>query len=352
MTGCSVIFCCLLLCLAVKRAAHAERKNSEQIVGRTKEHSNTVGGKSQGPRALYRDHSLIKQIGTIVLLGVGLLLWYALLTPAQSAAETASEKGSTVRNVRIAMCQTLCIDGDRDGNFIRLENALKRAAEMKAQIACFPETCILGWVNPDAHQLAHPIPGTKPRHDVQRLSTLAQRYGMMISVGLAEKNGDSLHDSVVLIDRDGSLLLVHRKINTLPGLMIPPYTPGDDIRVAQTRFGKIGLLICADTFVEEHLLELRRQGPDVVLVPFGWAARKEEWPDHGKELAKAVAKAAKMIGAPVVGVDLVGEITHGPWRGRTYGGQSVTSDAVGNILTVARDRDVQVVVVELPLPTQ
>ncbi len=257
-----------------------------------------------------------------------------------------------MRNVRIAMCQTLCIYGDREGNFARLENALRSAAELEAQIACFPEMCILGWANSDAHRLAHPIPGTQPGHDAERLCALAKRYRQMISVGLAEKNGQLLHNSVVLIDADGTLLLTHRKINILTELMTPPYTPGEAIQVVPTRYGKIGLLICADTFVERHLQEMRRRRPDLVLVPYGWAAQTDQWPDHGKELARTVTKAAKAIGAPLVGVDLVGEITRGPWRGRTYGGQSVTSDAAGNILAVAHDRDQHIVEVQLPLPIQ
>ena len=35
--------------------------------------------------------------------------------------------------------------------------------------------------------------------------------------------------------------------------------------------------------------------------------------------------------------------------GRTYGGQSVTSDAAGNILAVAHDRKAHVIAVELPI---
>jgi len=271
---------------------------------------------------------------------------------AQSVVDKRYSPEVAMAGVRIAMCQTLCIDGDREGNFVRIEHALKRAAELDAQVACFPETCILGWVNPTAHQWAHPIPGGKPSHDVPRLATLARRYGLMLSVGLAEKDGDKLYDSVVLIGRDGSLLLKHRKRNILTRLMSPAYTPGSgDIRVVQTRYGRVGLLICADTFIQDHLRAMHRLGPDLVLIPYGWAAENNQWPEHGKELASTVAKAARTIGAPVVGVDLVGEITHGPWNGRTYGGQSVACDASGKILAVARDRDVDVVIVEMALPS-
>ncbi|MFH1737840.1 MAG: carbon-nitrogen hydrolase family protein [bacterium] len=250
-----------------------------------------------------------------------------------------------MRKIRVALCQTFCIDSDREGNYARIESALKQARDANAGVACFPETCLLGWVNPEAHQSAYPIPGK----DTERLAVLAQRYQMMLVVGLAEKNGEKLHDSVVLIDRDGSLLLKHRKINILTKLMSPPYTPGKEIRAVDTRLGRVGLMICADTFVSDNLERMRNQRPDIVFVPYGWAAEKDKWPDHGKNLAKTVSKAAAAIGAPVVGVDPVGLITNGPWTGQTYGGQSVICDASGEILAVARDRDAHVMVVEIAI---
>jgi phage head maturation protease len=41
-------------------------------------------------------------------------------------------------------------------------------------------------------------------------------------------------------------------------------------------------------------------------------------------------------------------MTHGPWKGRTYGGASVVADATGKVLEVLRDRDTEVRVVDLP----
>ncbi len=248
-----------------------------------------------------------------------------------------------MENIRVAVCQTLCIDSDPSGNFARIENALKEARELKAEIACFPEMCILGWANPEAYQLAHPIPGPFS----ERLVELARQYGMMLSAGLVEKEGERLYDSAVLIDRDGTLLLKHRKMNILSELMTPPYTPGTDVRAVDTRLGRVGMLICADTFVSQHLQRMREKRPDILIVPYGWAALKEKWPEHGKSLSDTVSKAARAVGAPVVGVDLVGLITHGPWSGRTYGGQSVVCDATGALLANGRDRDVDLFVVDL-----
>ena len=51
-----------------------------------------------------------------------------------------------------ALCQIVCLDGDRQGNFVRIENGLKDAKKADARLACFPETAILGWINPAAHK--------------------------------------------------------------------------------------------------------------------------------------------------------------------------------------------------------
>jgi len=46
---------------------------------------------------------------------------------------------------------------------------------------------------------------------------------------------------------------------------------------------------------------------------------------------------------------VIGEMTHGPWKGQTYGGASVVVDASGKALHVLRDRHVEVRTVTLEL---
>lgn len=257
----------------------------------------------------------------------------------------SSSKSQSRKNVKIALCQIFCFDSDSDGNFARIEHAISEAKEMGAEIACFPETCLLGWVNPDAHKKSFPIPGDFSN----RLGQLAKQYNIFLAVGLAEKVGEELYDSAILIDNLGNILLKHRKINILTELMTPPYIPGADVKVVQTPFGKIGMLICADTFQLKILKKMAGLKPDLLIVPYGWAAQVEEWPEHGKSLENVVRHTAKKVNVPVIGTDLVGQITNGPWNGRTFGGHSVAADKEGKVLAVCkdRDRDVKVITVEL-----
>jgi predicted amidohydrolase len=280
----------------------------------------------------------------IALIRLGALFALGMATTPE-IQETAM--GTNQKMVRVAICQTLCIDSDREGNFRRIEYALESAAKQGAQLACLPETAILGWVNPEAHKLADPIPGPTS----ERITDLARKHNLMICIGLAEKAGGQLYDSVILVGPDGEILAKHRKINILTELMDPPYTPGkrEDIRVVDTPLGRVGLLICADTFKDELVQAAGEQSPDLLLVPYGWAADKSEWPQHAERLAAWVSATAKRAGCPVVGTDLVGRITSGPWTGKTYGGQSVVADREGNVLTILRDRDVEVRVIDLEI---
>jgi arylsulfatase A len=260
-------------------------------------------------------------------------------------AMDTNDRAQTTRTVRIAVCQTYCIDSDLEGNIRRVEHALGVAKDAGAQLACFPETALLGWVNPDAHEMADPIPG--PTSD--RLCALAREHGLMIHIGLAEKDGDTLRDSAILIDADGRILSNHRKINILTELMDPGYTPGtfDAIGVVDTPIGRVGTLICADTFMDEAIEAMAAKRPELLLVPYGWAAPREAWPKHGESLAAVVGSAAHRIGCPVVGTDVVGQISSGPWKGFTYGGQSVVADGTGRVMGVLRDRDAEVRIFEV-----
>jgi predicted amidohydrolase len=167
-----------------------------------------------------------------------------------------------------------------------------------------------------------------------------------LCVGLEEKDSGQLYDSALLIDDEGRIVLKHRKMNLLAWLMTPPYSAGQEVRVIQTRFGRIGMLICADTHVESILLRMRDLRPDLVLVPYGYAAQESAWPGHGKELERVVSNAARVIDAPVVGTNLVGQITHGPWTGWTYAGHSVATDETGRLVAVGNDfdRDIRLVI--------
>ena len=249
------------------------------------------------------------------------------------------------KTIKIAMAQIFCLDGDKSGNLVRIENALIEAKEKGAEIVLFPEMALVGWVNPDAHKLSKPIPG----EDSDFLSKLAKKYSVFICIGLGEKEADKLYDAAILISDEGELLLKHRKNNILSELMEPPYSKGVGVQMIKTKLGKIGVMICADTFEKDLLIEMALLKPDLMLIPYGWAAKMDEWPEHGKELHEVVKNVSLTVKCPAVGTDLVGQISQGPWKGMIYGGQSAAYDKDAKLIYIAKDRDRDIAIVEVKI---
>ncbi|MGD0573271.1 MAG: carbon-nitrogen hydrolase family protein [Sedimentisphaerales bacterium] len=245
----------------------------------------------------------------------------------------------------IAMCQIFILDGDRSGNFVRIENAIAEAKSKGAELLCFPEATMLGWLNSDAHSRACTIPGP----DSEQLCELAKKYGVYLCIGVEEFEMGRLFNSALLIDDRGQILHKHRQVNIPQKLMSPPYSAGNESNIAtvNTKFGKIALLICADTHREDLLDRVAALKPNLLLAPYGYAEEELKWPAHGNEFHNVVINAAKRTGAAVLGTNPVGRISRGPWSGRIYGGQSIAVDKTGNIIDTAKDRDRDVKIVPI-----
>ncbi len=272
----------------------------------------------------------------LMMIFLSLMFLNSISSPTKSSSLKSKE-------VKIAMAQIMCIDGDRAGNLVRIENAIVKAKEKDVEIIVFPESCLLGWLNPDAFNRACTIPGK----DSDLICQLAKKYKIYICIGLDEKDGEKLYDAAIFVDDNGNILLRHRKINVLPELMTPPYSIGDGVQTVKTKFGTIGIMICADSFMENLLDSMKSKKPDLLLIPYGWAAAENEWPAHGEELIKVVKKAAAAVNCPVVGTNLIGQISHGPWMGQLYGGQSVAYDNKKDHLVIGKDREKDIVFITI-----
>jgi hypothetical protein len=88
-----------------------------------------------------------------------------------------------------------------------------------------------------------------------------------------------------------------------------------------------------------------------MLFPYGWAAPETKWPDHGKELIAVVKNVSKVVGCPVIGTNLVGQISYGPWFRQIYGGLSVVYDNITNTLIIGTDRERDVRVFTITMKT-
>jgi len=232
--------------------------------------------------------------------------------------------------VKIAMIQMKVVGGNLEDNLQRAEKMVEEAASNGADIAVLPECMDLGWTHPSSLIKATAIPDGEV---FSRLSALAKKHQIFICSGLTERDQGKVFNSAVLIDHQGSLLLKHRKINELD-IGKPYYATGDRINVTDTRFGRIGLMICADAGAEDHSIinALARMEPAIILSPSAWAVPSDYDPvkqPYGEIWRKAYLPTAEKFGTYIISVSNVGHMNDGPWKGWDCIGASLAIDSKG-----------------------
>ncbi|MCK6600187.1 MAG: carbon-nitrogen hydrolase [Bacteroidetes bacterium] len=131
----------------------------------------------------------------------------------------------------------------------------------------------------DNFSLAEAIPG--PSTDL--LGKLAGELGVVIVASLFEKRAEGLyHNTTAVLDADGSYLGKYRKMHIPDD---PAYyekfyfTPGDlGYRVFETRFARIGVLICWDQWYPEAARITALMGAELLVYPtaIGWALSQDQ----------------------------------------------------------------------------
>ena len=158
------------------------------------------------------------------------------------------------------------------------EAGILDAAGRGARIVCLQELFATPYFcqrEDDAcFDLAEKIPGPL----TTRFSKLARRLGVVLIVPLFERRAAGLyHNSAVVIDASGDLLGVYRKVHVPddPQFLEKFYfTPGDlGYRVFETRYARVGVLICWDQWYPEAARLTALRGAEVIFFPtaIGWS---------------------------------------------------------------------------------
>lgn len=221
--------------------------------------------------------------------------------------------------------------GAKTANLARALNGIREAADGGANIVVLPEAMNLGWTHPSCLTEAEEIPGGETCSMLRRAAVANRVY---VCAGLVERAGPRVFNSAVLIDPAGEIVLLHRKINELD-IGHPFYALGDRLQVAETPFGRVGLMICADAFARGQVLSraLGYMGAELVLSPSAWAvpAGHDNLAEpYGSLWMENYAPVARDFGLWIAGVSCVGVITDGPWRGRKCIGCSLIVDPDGH----------------------
>ncbi|MCP5558804.1 MAG: carbon-nitrogen hydrolase [Verrucomicrobiaceae bacterium] len=230
---------------------------------------------------------------------------------------------------------------------------IRDAAAKGAQIVCLQELFLTPYFcrtqDTDLFDLAETIPGPT----TEALQPLAKELGIVIIASLFEKRGPGLyHNTAAIIDADGTLLGKYRKMHIPqdPGFEEKFYfTPGDlGYRVWDTKFGRIGVLICWDQWYPEAARLTALAGAQILFYPtaIGWLASEKA------ELGKAQHTAWETVqrGHAVANGCFVAAVNRTGNEGETeFWGQTFVANPYGEIIEKAAVSKEEVLIVPCDL---
>ena len=173
--------------------------------------------------------------------------------------------------MKVATTQMKCT-WDREENLANAERLVRDAAQQGAKIILIQELFETPYfcVDEDSqyYKLATPV---DQNPTVLHMAGLARELGVVLPVSVFERANNALFNSLVMIDADGTVMGVYRKthIPDAPGYSEKYYfNPGDKgFPVWNTRYGKIGALICWDQWFPEPARILALKGAEILLYP-------------------------------------------------------------------------------------
>lgn len=257
-------------------------------------------------------------------------------------------------NVKVGLVQMSCVESKQQ-NLEKAIREIRNAAENGAQIVCLQELFTSLYFcdveDYDNFQLAEAIPGQTT--DV--LSTLSKELNVVIIASLFEKRAEGLyHNTTAIIDADGTYLGKYRKMHIPddPAFYEKFYfTPGDlGYKVFQTKFAKIGVLICWDQWYPEASRITALMGAEIMFYPtaIGWAYSQDDETNTDQYNSWQIIQRSHAVanGVPVVSVNRVGLEQNGEMK---FWGGSFVANAQGKLMYLASHENEETKVVDIDL---
>ena len=255
---------------------------------------------------------------------------------------------------------------DRRTNVENAVNRIREASRASATIVCLQEMFSSLYFcqeeNPDWFDTAEPIPG--PTTKV--LCDVAKECDVVVVGSLFERRAAGVyHNSAVVIDADGSLAGVYRKMH-IPDdpLYYEKYyfTPGDlGFQAFDTKFARVGVLVCWDQWYPEAARLTALRGAEIIFYPtaIGWHPAEKATVGERQHSAWQTVQRSHAIsnGVFVAAVNRVGherplvqsEQRPATYEGIEFWGRSFVCDPSGHVVGEAsRDRE-ELLIVECDL---
>jgi nitrilase len=158
-------------------------------------------------------------------------------------------------SIRVAAVQIAPDLESGSGTVAKVLGAIAEAAEMGAKLVVFPETFVpwypyFSFVHPPVltgaeHIRLYDNAVVVPGPVTEAVASAARRHGVVVALGVNERDHGSLYNAQLIFDADGRLVLKRRKITpTFHERMIWGQGDGAGLVAVDTAAGRIGALAC------------------------------------------------------------------------------------------------------------
>jgi N-carbamoylputrescine amidase len=256
----------------------------------------------------------------------------------------------------------MSVSVDTKQNIKKAIDHIEHAAKKGAEVICLPELFCSQYFcqseDPAFFDLAEPIPGPT----IKRFCAVSKKYRTALIVPIFERRASGVyHNSAVIIDADGSLVGLYRKMHIPddPAYYEKYYfSPGDlGFQAFDIKYGRIGALICWDQWYPEAARITSLLGASVLFYPtaIGWhpqekatqgAAQRDSW--QTVQRGHAIAN-----GVYVASVNRIGlEKPSAEAAGIEFWGSSFIADPQGVLIAEASIDKEEILIAEIDLKHQ
>jgi nitrilase len=246
----------------------------------------------------------------------------------------------------IAAVQASPVFLDREATIDKVGRLAKEAAANDAHLVVFPEAFVptypdwvwrtTPWADGEWYRRFADQSVDVPGPACDALGAIAHDNAVYLAIGVNERDGGTIYNTLLYFGPDGALAAKHRKLMPTGGeRLVWGQGDGSTLAVIDTDFGRLGGLICWENYMPLARAAMYEQGIDVYLAPT-WD-NSDVWVASMRHIAKEGRMYVVGVNSCIRGSDVPGDI---PGRDDLYGGSddwasrgnTVIVDPYGEIL--------------------
>ena len=258
------------------------------------------------------------------------------------------------RLITVAATQMAC-GWDKKENVDKAEQLVREAVEHGAQLVLLQELFETPYFCIEQEQKHLALATTIDENStIKRFCDLAKELEVVLPISWFEKAGKAFFNSVAMIDADGRIMGVYRKIHIPNGVGYQEklyFSPGDKgFKVWATRYGNVGIGICWDQWFPEAARCMALKGAELLLYPTAIGSEFDSDHDSASHWQTVMQGHAAANLMPVVAANRIGKeqaTTSDDWL--EFYGSSFISDHMGQKVEEANRTDQRVLVHQFDL---